>query len=123
MSINSVVCLVRVAQVSRPVLAAMWGRLLTCGRLSIGLPRARNWRSVRFSYAAPWGSQSWLQPDFQPAPLDRTYRTESTRKPAARRIARPTSSQIRDGLVIPGGPINNRPQVDNLPTVADKDAT
>src|SRR5216684_1278607 len=60
----------------------MWGRLLTCGRLAIGLPG--------FVTQPMWGSQSWLQPAFQPAGRDCTSRAEPARKPAAGRIACPT---------------------------------
>jgi hypothetical protein len=42
----------------KPVSPHLWGRLLTCGRLAIGL--SRNVPSPRV-----WGSQSWLQPPFR----------------------------------------------------------
>src|ERR1700722_19388107 len=47
-------------------LAAMRGRLETCGRLAIGLPLAfsgfKERRLLRLRLADMWGSQSWLQP-------------------------------------------------------------
>src|SRR5258707_2388465 len=55
------------------------------------------------AFAARWGSQSWLQPAFQPAGRDCASRAEPARKPVAGRIACPTirrGTQRNEELVV-----------------------
>ena len=44
----------------------LWGRLATCGRLSIGLSRSVTY--PRAGILSLWGGQSWLQPPFRRLP-------------------------------------------------------
>ena len=72
-----------------------------------------------------WGSQSWLQPAFSRRPLG-TAASRRSREPPERRLrAGLPAPQCACGPVRPikgsGRPIDNRPQVENLPHKSGRD--
>jgi hypothetical protein len=64
-----------------------------------------------------WGRQSCLQPAFEPAPPWTCNADQPAGKPTAAKIGCPTEQRSRNQTLdlFPGRPINNRPQVTNLP--------
>jgi len=74
----------------------LWGRLAACGRVVLGLP-AGSPTPLAFGcgYAAPWGSQSWLQPAFSRRPLSKTppERRLQARLPAPQKLAETSAAR------------------------------